>query len=142
MFLSEYLNKDYNIFNSEKYEIIKVIHFPIGFKFISTINNELIIFSKKFNIFYIYDIKYFEIVIKLDYLKINKSIAINNIGIYEFLFDKGNIEIKKFNFKEGNFNYITKIIKIQKDINQKNIKYIDNSYIILAEEDELQIYYF
>ena len=101
MFLSGYLNSDFHFFDYEKYEKVKEIHFHIGFKFICTLKNDIIVFTKKFNTFYFFDAKHFEIIIKLDYLKINKSIAINNNGIYEFLFDNGKIEIKNFNFEEG-----------------------------------------
>ena len=142
IFISEDLNSNFHFFNSEKYELIKYIHFPAGFKFVNNFENNILIFTQKFCIFYFVNIKYLEIVQKLDYLKTNRCIAINNNGIYEFLFEIKKIEIKKYNFNEGRFYDLTKIESLDKNINQKNIKYLNDKYLFLAIEDELEIFYF
>ena len=84
-----------------------------------------------------------EIIQRLEHLKSNKGnkcIAVNHNGIFEFFFEKGNIKIKKYNFIEGNFYDLTKIVSLKDNISPKNIKYIDNKFIFLSDEDELEIY--
>ena len=141
MFLSEEKNNIYFFFNSKKYECIKSFIFPTGFKFEGKIkSNNLLIFHQNYKFFYIIDIKNLEIIQKIDYLKNDRFIKININGLYEFSFNNNIIEIKKFSFELGCFNNLVKISNIQDNTNIKAIKYINNDYILLAMEDELEIF--
>ena len=137
--LDSYSN--FHFFNSVNYEKIKIINFPVGFKYASNIENKILIFTQKFGLFFFVDIKNLEIIQKMDYLKTNKKIAINNNGLYEFLFGNGKIEIKKYNFIDGCFEFygLAKVESLQNNFNQNNIKFLDNKFLYFADDDELEI---
>ena len=140
MFLCEGKNCIYYFYNSEKYEKIKSICFPLDFKYEGRIKNDLLIFTQKFMCFYLVSTKYIEIVQKFDYLKSNRFVTIDNNNLYELYFDNDNIEIKKYDIEKGCFNDLVIVKTGRNDISLKNIKLIDDNYVFLAIEEEFEIY--
>lgn len=141
-FLAEDYYSTFHFFDTKKYDKIKSITFPSGFKFLSNMQN-IILFTLKFGVFYFVELKNLEIIQKLEYLKsskTNKCLAANHNGLFEFFFEKGKIKINKYDFIEGCFCELTNIVSLKDNISPKNIKYIDNKYVVLANEDELEIY--
>ena len=140
LFLVEDYFSCFHFFNSNNCKEIKSIVFPQGFKFVIVLKSEFIVFTKKFLEFYFVNIKYLEIVQKLNHLRVNKEIAISNSGLYEFIFGERDVKIKKFNFEDGCFYNLTSIKNIYNKINHKNIKFIDDNFVFACTEDELKIF--
>jgi hypothetical protein len=140
LFLAEGKDNTYYFYDFEKYEKIKSIILPLDLKYEGMIGNNLLVFTRNYTLFYFFDIKYLEIVQKLEYLKSNRYVTIFSDNLYELLFEKDSLEIKKYNIKEGSFNDIVKVKTGYDDIALKNIKLIHKNYIFIALDDEFEIF--
>ena len=140
MFICNTRYSNYDIFDSEKYNVIKSIRLPLGFKFEGLLNNDLIVFTQKYMCFYFMNIKYFEIVQIFNYEKNNHFIEMSHRSLYEFLFSDGLIEIKKFSIEKACFEHLVIIITKKNNMNMKNILYFDDGSLYLTTENKLEIY--
>jgi len=140
IFIAEEKNSEYHFYDSKKYDKIKSINFPIGFKYEGIINNDLIVFTQKFVCFYFVNIKSLEIIQILDYNKGDKFISINNNGFYEYLYEKGIMKINKYSNEEGCFEYLISLNIGADNISVKNIKLIGKNFTLLSFEEELAIF--
>ena len=131
-----------NLYDKDDFNIIKTFLLDRLITFISyDKNKDIIIFislnDKTYLYFYIYNIKYYEIIQEFEYEKVNDSfLLMNNQFTFEVFYNhkKNQIQINKYSIEKGcfiDYRSLKEIGKLYISLTNDNYVFIQNEYVFI-----------